>query len=717
MLISYAQNFEDVLLWRALKTVSDGFYIDVGAQDPVIDSVTKLFYDKGWRGVHVEPTPDYARQLRAARTGDVVLEAAASNQRGQLIFYEIPGTGISTGDAEIAEKHRQSGFEVREISVQAVTLADVFEMARGQDIHWMKVDIEGMEWQALRGWGASNALPWIVVVESTLPLTTIEAHFEWEPLLLQRGYVFVYFDGLNRYYVSPEKKDLARYFTYGASLTDDFCLSGLASAPFCRHVLEQGLVNVGELNEQLQAANETVVREKGAREASERQHVAVQRSKDQLHTAKLSAIASELIEVQREAREREGSLRTKIESLTTELLETQKRSVERENAAADREQALNRTILQINETLRLSASQFAARELDLKDEISQLKAQELKNIGLLREFQESFVQAQAERDQARDSFEVAQKEWLHRMDQLQASLAQAAGRETEMAETFGTLQLQSELLSDAANEMYTHFLGIQEQLVAVKTSHSWKLTRPLRALKRLASGAAAIEDNSVIRFIWPPERLRLGHASDPYPSIESGRDGATPAIEIKSLNDLLRLADIDFVFAIYRSVLRREPDEGGLAQNLERVRRGDDKRRIVFDIRTSAEGRSVNAVLPGLIATRSRMRAAASSVRNLWWKITGRAAIERAVRVLENQIGILRARQAQYSGAIDTKLEAPIIEKASNAVAVEVPAVPASSKPMIVGVGPKFGRISEKTQKINELTFFDLVMSNESGAR
>ena len=56
MFISYAQNFEDVILWRALKHVENGFYIDIGAQDPVIDSVSRGFYEKGWRGLHVEPT-------------------------------------------------------------------------------------------------------------------------------------------------------------------------------------------------------------------------------------------------------------------------------------------------------------------------------------------------------------------------------------------------------------------------------------------------------------------------------------------------------------------------------------------------------------------------------------------------------------------------------------------------------------------------------------
>ena len=46
-LISYAQNYEDVMLWRAVGHIDDGFYIDVGAVWPTNDSVTKLFYDHG----------------------------------------------------------------------------------------------------------------------------------------------------------------------------------------------------------------------------------------------------------------------------------------------------------------------------------------------------------------------------------------------------------------------------------------------------------------------------------------------------------------------------------------------------------------------------------------------------------------------------------------------------------------------------------------------
>ncbi len=69
MMISYAQNQEDVLLNRVFQGLSDGFYIDVGANDPVVDSVTKLFYDRGWTGINVEPDENCWRRLeRSAPT-------------------------------------------------------------------------------------------------------------------------------------------------------------------------------------------------------------------------------------------------------------------------------------------------------------------------------------------------------------------------------------------------------------------------------------------------------------------------------------------------------------------------------------------------------------------------------------------------------------------------------------------------------------------------
>src|SRR6266478_2916687 len=114
MLVSYAQNFEDVMLWRALGHIEKGRYIDIGAQDPIVDSVSLMFYEHGWLGVHVEPAPRYAELLRQARPRETVIQAAVVARSGVVGFYEFPDTGLSTVDQEIAERHSRSGFDVRE---------------------------------------------------------------------------------------------------------------------------------------------------------------------------------------------------------------------------------------------------------------------------------------------------------------------------------------------------------------------------------------------------------------------------------------------------------------------------------------------------------------------------------------------------------------------------------------------------------------------------
>ena len=233
MFVSYAQNFEDVMLWRTFKNVEKGFYIDIGAQDPVTDSVSMAFYENGWRGVHVEPVPYYADRLRLARPDETIIQAAVARKSGLLTFFEIEATGLSTADPQIAEKHRAAGYNVRETAVPCLTLNEILDRYRDRDIHWMKIDVEGLEAELLQGWQPSEIRPWVIVVESTLPNTQVETHMRWEPLLTELGYSFVYFDGLNRFYVSKFHQDIKNNFKCPPNFFDYFTLSGKMSASFC----------------------------------------------------------------------------------------------------------------------------------------------------------------------------------------------------------------------------------------------------------------------------------------------------------------------------------------------------------------------------------------------------------------------------------------------------------------------------------------------------
>jgi FkbM family methyltransferase len=235
-MISYAQNFEDVILWRALKHVDRGFYIDIGAQDPVVDSVSLAFYEKGWRGVHVEPTAFYAAKLRGARPDETVIQAAIGTSGKSIEFWEFPDTGLSTGIREIATIHERGSHNSVCTNVPCIRLSELLSDYRGKDIHWLKIDVEGMEREVIGSWLPAQARPWIVVVESTKPNSPEPAFAEWEPLLVEIGYEFVYFDGLNRFYISREHTELKKHFGPGPNYFDDFTLSGKANSPFCARI-------------------------------------------------------------------------------------------------------------------------------------------------------------------------------------------------------------------------------------------------------------------------------------------------------------------------------------------------------------------------------------------------------------------------------------------------------------------------------------------------
>lgn len=210
--ISYAQNLEDVILWRALKQVTNGFYIDVGANDPAHDSVTKGFYEQGWRGINIEPMDEYYRKLCEDRIRDINLPILVGATNSEAAYFEIPSSGLSTMDRKIAEAHEKNGWQVVEKTRSLRTLADICNVHKVGEVHFLKIDVEGAEKQVLLGMDFSRYRPWVVLVEATAPQSQNVNYQSWEYILADNKYQYVYFDGLNRYYLAEEKVQLLKQF-------------------------------------------------------------------------------------------------------------------------------------------------------------------------------------------------------------------------------------------------------------------------------------------------------------------------------------------------------------------------------------------------------------------------------------------------------------------------------------------------------------------------
>ena len=69
------------------------------------------------------------------------------------------------------------------------------------------------------------------MVEATLPMSQVESHHAWEPILLSSDYVFAYADGLNRFYVAKNRAaELLPAFKYPPNVFDTFTPNGLHQA-------------------------------------------------------------------------------------------------------------------------------------------------------------------------------------------------------------------------------------------------------------------------------------------------------------------------------------------------------------------------------------------------------------------------------------------------------------------------------------------------------
>ena len=78
--------------------------------------------------------------------------------------------------------------------------------------------IAGADWKRFR--------PRLLVIEATKPWSSELNCADWEPHLLNEGYLFTYFDGLNRYYLRREDEDLAGQFSVPVNVLDEFVPHG-----------------------------------------------------------------------------------------------------------------------------------------------------------------------------------------------------------------------------------------------------------------------------------------------------------------------------------------------------------------------------------------------------------------------------------------------------------------------------------------------------------
>lgn len=193
---SYAQQGEDIILWHMLAEVlkrSPITYLDIGAHHPVVGNNTYLFYEKGHRGVLVEPNPALHQALAETRPQDTLLRAGIGvGQETEADYYVISGDGqLNTFSKQVADEvHGRSGGRhsvERVIRVPLLNINAVMQKHFGRAPHLLSIDTEGFELPILKSLDFERFRPDVVCLD-VLEFGTGRVRNAVVELMLEKNY-------------------------------------------------------------------------------------------------------------------------------------------------------------------------------------------------------------------------------------------------------------------------------------------------------------------------------------------------------------------------------------------------------------------------------------------------------------------------------------------------------------------------------------------------
>ena len=490
--ISYAQNFEDIILWRALKHVRNGFYIDVGANDPAIDSVTKSFYDQGWSGINIEPLISHHADLQQERPRDINLQCAAGEICGEIELWECDIRGWATSDKSVIALHEENGHVGVFHKVPVLPLSEICNANVKGEIHFLKIDVEGFEKTVLEGMDFSHFRPWVLVLEATRPNSAEEVYDEWENIVLSNNYLFAYTDRLNRFYVASEHSELLDAFHYPPNVFDDFISVKQWTAVLCMQQAEAKAEKIAiKLTERNQEIDELQV--------SLTERATQQQALDanlQETTAQREQLKIQTKRIQDEAVQREEKLRekeTKQQELLLSLLEKETRLQEAATKLTERKQEIDELQVSLTErtaqqqALDANLQETTAQREQLKIQMERIQDEAVQREELLREKGESNNWLNNEWNAAKQKVDE-----LYQSNHHWWSMADQQSKELEVR------QAKIEELNHSSHHWWLEAERLTKELQTVHNSTSWRITWPLRKLMQFFKW-----------LLWLPIRLAL----------------------------------------------------------------------------------------------------------------------------------------------------------------------------------------------------------------
>ena len=166
---TYSQEGEDMVLQRIFENKQNGFYIDVGAHHPKRFSNTYCFYQKGWKGINIDPMPESMKLFKKLRPRDLNLEFGIAEKEGILKYYIFNEPALNSFSKSLSSERNktQNSYYIKKvINIEVKPLYKVLDtFLNNQKIDFLNIDVEGLDLQVLKSNDWSKYRPKIILVE------------------------------------------------------------------------------------------------------------------------------------------------------------------------------------------------------------------------------------------------------------------------------------------------------------------------------------------------------------------------------------------------------------------------------------------------------------------------------------------------------------------------------------------------------------------------
>ena len=167
----FSQCGEDLIIDKIIGNKKNGFYIDIGANDPIKFNNTYKFYKKGWTGINIDPNPDSINLLNKLRVNDVNVKCGISNKNKKMKFYIFDDSMFSTFSKKQADVCIKQGKKLEKtIVVPVKKLSEVLDKIIGDkkiEIDFLSIDTEGLDLEVLKSNNWEKYRPRIICFEKS----------------------------------------------------------------------------------------------------------------------------------------------------------------------------------------------------------------------------------------------------------------------------------------------------------------------------------------------------------------------------------------------------------------------------------------------------------------------------------------------------------------------------------------------------------------------